>query len=122
MNHKTAAELADHSGWHYVTRNRRTGTHPIGYCRDHVDQPHATEREARECYAKYVRENSIRLDAGVTPDQQRKCEVCGAWTQLCAQVGHVDVVYLCEQHRTSEGVLQARPHLMEPAGDSWGSW
>ena len=119
MNHQTAAELADHSGWHYVTRNRRTGTHPIGYCRDHA--PHATEQEARECYAKYVRENQIRLD-GWTSSTQSRCEVCGEWTQSAAQVGHVDLVHLCAKHLNNEGVLKARPHLSEPAGDGWGSW
>lgn len=122
MNQETAAQTPDGQGWHYVSRNRRTGTHPIGYCRDHVDQPHATETEARECYARYRRENLITFDEHDQPTL-RRCEVpgCGEWSARSARVGGYDFVRLCPQHFDAVGVIAARPHLLKPAGDCWAS-
>ena len=53
MNHRTARELADHSGFHMVVN-----AHPTGYCREHPG--HATETEARECFAQYQRDHLVQ--------------------------------------------------------------
>ena len=58
MNYYNAQELADGSGYHYVS-HRRSGTHPVGYCSLADDtHVHATADEARECFRQYLR----RLD------------------------------------------------------------
>lgn len=119
MRHKRAAQLADGSGWHYVD-----GGHPVGYCNSHA--PHPTEADARECYGRWLREETIRLDVGrigwtscdARPDGQR----CPNPTQRYATWGNdgYGLVPLCPEHMTAEHVIE-RGQLAGPAGDSWVS-
>lgn len=83
-------------GWHFTSRNRRTGTHPIGYCRDH--DPHATELEARECYTRYLMENRVRYD--VTIDDYNPCQAsgCETLTNKAAVVDGWHLYRLCDEH------------------------
>lgn len=127
MNYDQPRELEDKSGWHYTTHNKRTGTHPIGYCREHG--PHATEAEARECYASYLRDN-VKLDP---PHTWSWC-TCdygtgeyGGERQPCpnpansgARSGPWRVALLCDEHFTREHAIEALG-LDKPAGDSWHS-
>jgi hypothetical protein len=84
MNYYDALRLEDGSGYHYVSKNRREGTHPVGYCsriqpcpecedyrqpecevcgqQGYIDKGegwykehvHATADEARECFRRYL--------------------------------------------------------------------
>lgn len=123
MRHKTAAQHGEGGGWHYVSMNSRGG-HPLGYCADH--EPHTTEAEARECYSRYLREQTIRLDVGkiswtsceARPDGER----CPNPTQACAEWGDdgYGMVPLCPEHMTVEHVI-ARAQIEGAAGDAWVS-
>lgn len=118
MRHETAVEVTIHgvTGWHYASLSRRGG-HPLGYCAEHP--PHATETEARECYARYQRDHGIRLNAGRAADEQCRCEVCQEWTQDYATAGKgIAMHFLCPQHMTREHVIQLAG-LNKPAGDAW---
>ena len=127
MNHLTAARKGENGGWHYVSLNRRGG-HPLGYCADH--EPHDTELEARECYARYQRDH-IRLDRGPTNWQDCMAGRTGdrATTVRCpnptkhyADIEHdgYHLVPLCPDHMTVEEAVKAL-HLDGPAGDAWQS-
>lgn len=118
MNTLTAAQHGENGGWHYVSLNRRGG-HPLGYCRDH--EPHATEVEARECYARYQRDH-VRLDSKT--ENWCGCEVegCDAPTKQRARIegdGYHSAA-LCSEHLTVEHAIKALG-LDVPAGDSWQS-
>jgi hypothetical protein len=118
MNLDTALEHRD-GGWHYVTYNRRVGTHPIGFCRDHA--PHATEDEARECFNAYRRAN-VRLVG--TLGSWSDCSVpgCGAPTKKFASIRHdgFHTAPLCPDHLTIEHAVPALG-LDGLAGDAWHS-
>lgn len=122
MRHKTAAQRGD-DGWHYIYMSR-DGGYPLGYCRDH--EPHPTEVQARECYSRYLREQTIRLDAGkvdwtsctARPDGVR----CPNPTQGYAVWGDdgYGMTPLCPDHMATEHVI-AVERLAGPAGDAWTS-
>ncbi len=121
MNYDQPRELADKSGWHYTTGNRRTGTHPIGYCRDHG--PHATEAEARECYAQYLLDN-VRLDephswswGSCDYGRGEGAKRCKNPANNGARSGSWRMVLLCDEHFTAMGAVEALG-LHRPAGDS----
>lgn len=117
MNHHTAAQHGENGGWHYVSLNRRTGGHPLGYCVEH--EPHATEQEARECYAQYRRDN-VLLD--VKLGSWSDCAVCGGPTKSAATIRYdgFHLAPLCEEHLTFEHAIDALG-LRGPAGDAWQS-
>jgi hypothetical protein len=121
MLHKRPAQRADGTGWHYVFGMGAGGT-PIGYCAEH--EPHPTEHEARECYAAYLREKTIKLHVGTggwTSCQGRSAGVrCPNPTQEFARYGDdgYGMVPLCRDHMTVEQVVEYA-HLDSPAGDAW---
>jgi hypothetical protein len=51
MNYYDARQTKNKSGWHYTCMNDGA-IWPVGYCAEH--EPHATEREARECFGQYL--------------------------------------------------------------------
>ena len=124
MNYDQPRQIAEgpHAGkWHYTTANRRTGTHPIGYCRDH--DPHDTEAEARECYGGYLRER-VRLDephtwSWGTCDYGRRegGEGCKNPANNGAHSGAWHMALLCDEHFTVEHAIEAL-RLAGAAGDS----
>lgn len=122
MRHKTAVELPD-GGWHYASAHRRGG-YPLGRCAQH--DPHPTEAEARECYGAYLREDTIRLNAGAvswTSCLARPAgERCPNPTQAYATYGDdgYGMTPLCPTHMTTEDVI-ATAGLAGPAGDAWVS-
>lgn len=88
--------------WHYTCRNDDR-VWPVGYCAQ--DCPgHATPEEAREHYRQYLLDNA-RYD-GYLRDEQRKCEICGAWTQRYAEGPHIFMHVLCDEHCNREGLSQ----------------
>lgn len=105
MNYYDALPLSDGSGWHYVQQNRRTGTHPVGYCRDHG--PHETAEEARECFRRYLldgaREESYADWTGCEAPVggEERCDrptKKGLTTRPPLGTGYA----LCDEHRTTE--------------------
>lgn len=118
MNHLTALERADHTGWVYGSRNRRAGAYAIGYCAEqgHV---HPTEDEARACYGQYQRDR-VRLD--IATSNWCDCAECGEPTKTGAGIegDGYNLATLCEKHLTAEFAIK-HLHIDGPAGDSWQS-
>ena len=113
MMYSRAAQLADGSGWHYVT-----GGHPIGYCTEHA--PHATEAEARECYARWQRDHVAKGG---------RCSWTGCYVRGCSNPAregwHIEadaysLAILCDEHDDREHAIEALG-LNGPAGDRWES-
>lgn len=79
---------------------------------------HATSEEACRCYAEYLLDTHAHYYAQEPPNatQQRKCQVCGAWTACTAQVGAYHYFTLCPAHCNREAVAE----LLE-IGESWES-
>ena len=121
MNYDQPRQIAEgeHAGkWHYTTANRRTGTHPIGYCVDHA--PHDTEEQARECYAGYLRDN-VRLDKPGTWSWGG-CDYPGCKNPANngAHSGAWNMALLCADHHNRDDAVKAL-RLDGPACDSWHS-
>lgn len=111
MNYDQPREK-ESGGWHYTRFNRRVGTWPIGYCRDH--EPHATPDEARECYTKYMLAECVRLDATLGEYNPCRADGCDILTNRAAAVGEWNLYRLCDVHRTREQVAV----LFGTVGDS----
>lgn len=118
MNHLTAVHvsLPAGEGWHYASTNSRGGG-PIGFCMEHP--PHATETEARECYASYQR-GRIKIPADANLASWTDCQECGAPTKYDATWGPYSSMSLCPLHLNVETVVRLAG-LDEPAGDAWTS-
>lgn len=126
MNYDGPRQIADGPSagkWHYTTKNRRTGTHSIGYCRESCPG-HDTAEEACEHQTRYSLDRELRLD-GRRQNQVLRCEArsigdedaCGAYTEHFAQVGEWIIYTLCDQHRTREVVAD----LLGTVGESMHS-
>lgn len=136
MNYYEPKQRLKDRRWDY-TRNG----HPAGYCREyqeidpkivpiteaqqqeyretahkHHTNGHATEEEARECYKEYLLDHDLSLNRTMA-DQQRKCKVCGEWTQKFAEIG-VQIFELCDKHNNKEEVGK----LFEAPSVIWSSW
>ena len=103
MNYDQPRQLADKSGWHYTSMNDGN-VHAIGYCRDHLDHPHATEDEARRCYRDYELNERLRLDAGTWSNHWQPCDYpgCPALTNKPVTINGWERWTLCDEHRTKE--------------------
>lgn len=116
MMHRTVRKLADNTGFHMVI-----GQHPVGYCGSHPG--HATELEARKCYAQYRRDNVIPF--GTTSWSTcmiREPESCKNPANHSWQIlgDGYSLAVLCDDHNTKEHAIAAM-HLEGPAGDAWFS-
>jgi hypothetical protein len=118
MRHLTAVQPAGKTGWHFASTSSRGG-HPIGYCAEH--EPHATEWEARDCYAEWLRAH-VHLDGqssswhgcqakGCDEPTRRHAGVTSDWTHLAN---------LCGEHLDLETAIVVMG-LDMPASDSWQS-
>lgn len=116
MRQHTARQRGEGGGWHYVSLSSRGG-YPLGYCADH--EPHATEAEARECYAQYQRDHIV-LDAW--KHNWCGCEVdgCGNPTKSSAKIegDAYRMAALCPEHMSIEHAVKALG-IDGPAGDAW---
>lgn len=102
-------------GWHYTSMNDGR-VWPIGYCRDHRDEPHATEDEARRCYRRYELAECLRLDGTAghwNPCTHPGCETLTNREAWIAPNGPFWL--LCDEHRTRDAVAEL---YGEMAGDS----
>lgn len=115
MRHHTAAQRGD-EGWHYVSLSR-SGGYPLGYCGEH--EPHETEQEARECYARYRRDR-VRLDVRLGDWTGCKAPGCDKPTKGGADIegDGFALAPLCDEHLTHEHAVAALG-LDRPAGDAW---
>ena len=82
----------------------------------HHTEGHETEAEACECYKQYILDHHLRLNLKMS-DEQRKCEVCQAWTQSYADA-QMRIFTLCDKHNNRETVESLYP----PPSTSWSSW
>ena len=98
MNYDQPRQLKS-GGWHFTSTNDGK-VHAIGYCRDHLDSPHATEDDARRCYRDY--ELSERLSLDGTVGHWNPCEYpgCETLTNRDARIGGWSRWLLCDEHRT----------------------
>lgn len=124
MNHYGPRQREKDKRWDYCCENDGI-IWPVGYCRaykDLADDPlvgdmmrkdelelkrslqhkhhtggHASPEEAQACFREYQLDQNLRLSF-THPDTQFRCQVCGEWTQLYAQVGHLTTYDLCAQH------------------------
>ena len=62
---------------------------------------HATADEAAQCYKQYLLDNRLMLNRKMS-NMQKKCEICGEWTSLMAQLDGYHIFILCEKHQTIE--------------------
>lgn len=144
MNYDQPRQIADgpHEGkWQYTSANRRTGTHPIGYCWTILADPndpdsvlpkedwtyhyHDTEAEARECYAAYLRDH-VRLDKphtwswGTCDYGLNDKQPCKNPANNGAHSGAWHMALLCDEHFNLADAITALG-LNKPAGDSMHS-
>jgi hypothetical protein len=119
VNYDSAKQLADGSGWHYGTANRRTGVWPLGYCQNHGGHP--TELEARECYSQYQRDNIV-FDHGTWSWTGCMLPGCDNPTKSAARVqgNGFSHAALCDEHLNLEDAAVALD-ITGPAHDSWHS-
>lgn len=114
MQHESARQLKDGSGWHWV------GTHTPD-CRLRECAPHPTKEAAQLCQYEY----ELSLAQERTFGSAAACEECKAngkpkvWTDKGLSMGGYmgEIVHLCDDHRTVD-VL--RKHT-EPPGERWVS-
>jgi hypothetical protein len=100
MNYYAAREkmAKDGSGtglWHYTVQND-DHIYPVGYCAQNC-AGHGSVEEACNHYRLYLLDLA-RYD-GTLRDTQRKCEICGYWTQTYAYIPKaMETHYLCTEH------------------------
>lgn len=101
----------------YTRKTGSTHAHPIGYCSGgpgpgvstkYHDDGHATADEAIACYRDFEIDTAVSYRE--TPDQQKKCATCGAWTTGGAHFGGESFhrpIPLCPEHQTRDDVARA---------------
>lgn len=122
MNYHEPRQVNPDSGrpdagkWRYTNMNDGR-IWPEGYCAEGCPG-HDTKDGAYEHQTQYMLDHA-RYD-GRMGDVRRKCEAegCEEWTDAFAQVGHLQMFVLCDEHRT-RGVVAG---LYGTCGDSFGSW
>lgn len=112
MNYYDALRLEDGSGYHYVSQNRRGGTHPVGYCAQwHLDTTHvhATAEEARECFRRYLLDGQCEEEY----DDWTGCKICDRPTKkgLTTRPPLGSDHPLCDEHRTPEQLEALTPSV-----------
>lgn len=73
------------------------------------DDGHATEDEANACYRRYQLDQRLRLDGGEGGHAYYRCQAPGGCTTLTnryAELDHLSLFHLCDEHRTREVVEQ----------------
>lgn len=120
MNHYKARQRQDTKKWEFTVYNRRTGTHPIGYCID--DGGHETPQEAAECFRKFELDTTIVLTphGKADADTLHRCRICREFTANVAHVGYgiKKSFYLCDDHLGEESIGV----LLEPVDEFWSSY
>jgi len=81
----------------------------------HHGDGHDTAQEAQACYRAYLLDHALHLN-GAWENVQHKCEVCGEWTELYAEI-QMRCWNLCPQHNSREEVEK----LFEAPDEIWSS-
>lgn len=106
MNYAAARQRQSNGRWDWTVRNDDR-IWRVAPCDDHEDG-HATREEAERHHWEYEMARPIRVFQD--PDEQRKCEVCSAWTHdRVKQEGDWHQIVLCSEHQTREAIEQLRP-------------
>lgn len=137
MNYYKARQRLGDKKFEFTCRNGEQ-TWPVGYCRKfrsytpseisewHVpveelarhqaneskyhDCGHDTEKEAEDCYRKYILDNRVRYTDDVAdPPTMTKCKVCGKFTSGYAEIDHGEIYSLCKEHRNRETLDKILP-------------
>lgn len=124
MNYYQPRELKDKDGnpsgiWHYTCMNDGR-IWAVGYCAQGCPG-HDTKDGAYEHQRQYELDNA-RYNGKLGNEhhrEERKCEICGEWTDGYASVGMggMERYILCDQHRNRESL-----DTLVEAGDSFGSY
>lgn len=94
------------TGKYHYTRYDSDGVHAIGYCA-HQCEGHDTKQEAIDHYRQWLLDTQLHLDGKTRSDEQRKCAICGGWTQNMAYIHDSPYFHswpLCTHHCTKEFV------------------
>lgn len=97
MQHETARQLKDESGWHWVSWHNSD-------CRARGCEPHATADEAARCQYEHELANA-RERTFTTARPCAECKANGApknFTPKALEMGRYmgEHVFLCDEHRT----------------------
>lgn len=80
-----------------------------GPCFDHTDG-HATQEEAERHFWEY--EMALPRRVCLNPEEQRKCEICGAWTQdRVRREGDYRSDVLCGDHQDQASYEALHPFV-----------
>ena len=107
MNYYQARQRKNDGLWHYTVMNDHQ-IWAVGYCAQGCTG-HQTQQAAQAHFREWVLDNAT-FD-GTLSNQQRKCEVCEAWTDRIAQsgIGMTDIHVLCDVHRTRDWLATVLP-------------
>lgn len=111
MNYYSALQIVDKETgkgigkYHFCCRNKRIGTYPVGYCRDHGG--HDSIEEAEECYKQYLLDGHKEIEY----TDWTGCEICDEPTKkgLTLRPPHGFGHALCDEHRTYK-ILEELTH------------
>lgn len=142
MNYYKARQRQSDLKWDYTCQNDDRVC-PVGYCHKYKEwtqeemkrfglvssdleksakdkdkyhtHGHDTQEEAEACYREFLLDQELSLNHKDT-NTQRKCEVCGEWTQGLAYLD-MRVFNLCDKHMNRESVAT----LFKEVGEIWSS-
>ncbi len=114
MNYYDARQNSQTLKWKYVMIGRDS-TYSVGYCAGDKCQRHDTKEEAQEHQKQYILDTKLRFFNQA--NTQKKCKICGEWTQGCAELDF-QIFYLCEKHQTKEFVSELYGNI----GECWSSY
>lgn len=106
-----------------------TGDNPVPASQHRIDEykatahkhhahGHATPQEAAACYREWQLDHKLNLGQE-SISEQRKCVVCGEWTNLSASV-ETQIWWLCEKHHNREEIEKL--FTMDADTVIWSSW
>ena len=103
MNYRQPLQRKDDGKWQYACANGASSW-PEGYCATN-DCRHDTAEEAAACYRKWL----VEQKASVSTDgeAQRKCLLCGEWTQRVLLLRGHPSGYYCARHTLREAADHA---------------
>jgi hypothetical protein len=90
-----------YSGKYRYTCEHDGSIYAVGYCANNCEG-HNTKDEACEHYRQYSLDNAVYGVA--TGDIQRKCKICGDWTNLMVRVGSYSLYDLCKLHQDRDSL------------------
>lgn len=99
-----------------MSENRRAQFQAMAH--KHHDHGHETAQEAADCYKDYLMDHRLQFSRG-SNNTQRKCKVCGEWTQKWAQIDAYEIMHLCDKHLNRESVEKL--YTLSGEDEMWSS-